>query len=228
MECWKPKDPSFHGNICIPLSAFHLDAWALAMENKSTTVFARPSTPEFWTLKESKIPGRCGGKVSSMTPEPSTSITNPPAAITNNITLDGSIFEAKSTYDAGVANANAQAQVSVPVPATMKRCVSPITEYPASQWTGRALIDFLRYCATKYKDEAYLGYCILLSKERLGIDLYKAATVDAVKAERLVDSLENRVNIPSGTVQRWLDDFQEWYATIKGSTLDKPDEEDLY
>ena len=83
----------------------------------------------------------------------------------------------------------------------MKCCVSSITEYPASQWTGHALIDFLRYCATKYKDETYLGYCILLSKERLGIDLYKAATVDAVKAERLVDSLENRVNIPSGTVQ---------------------------
>ena len=83
----------------------------------------------------------------------------------------------------------------------MKCCVSSITEYPASQWTGHALIDFLRYCAIKYKDEAYLGYFILLFKERLRIDLYKAATVDALNAERLMDSLENRMNIPSRTVQ---------------------------
>jgi hypothetical protein len=223
MECWKPKDPPFHGNICIPLSAFHLDTWALAMENLSTTKFAPPSTPEFWTLKESKMPGRRGGKASSMTPEPSILVASPPAVV-NNITLDGKIFEAKSAYDAGIANANAQAQVT----ATVKRCASPITEYPASQWTRRAVSDFLRYCATKYDDRDYLGYYVLLCRERLGIDLYKAATVDAVKAEKLGDSLEDKVGIPSGTAQRWCEDFQEWYATIKGSVFQESDEEDLY
>jgi hypothetical protein len=224
MECWKPKEPPFHGNICIPLSAFHLDTWALAMESNSTTKFAPPSTPEFWTLKESKMPGRRGGKASSTTPEPSAISASSPAVVTNNIILDGTIFEAKSIYDAGIANANAQAQV----PVILKRCASPITEYPANQWTHRALSDFLRYCTTKYNDEDYLGYGVLLSRERLGIDLYKAATVDSVKAEKLMDSLEDRVNIPSGTAQRWLDDFQEWYMMIKGSVFHESDEEDLY
>jgi hypothetical protein len=144
--------------------------------------------------------------------------------------LDGSIFEAKSAYDTGVADANALADANTraQIPLIAKRCASPITEYPATQWNHRALSDFLRYCATKYKDDDYLGYWVLLSRERLGIDLYKAATVDTVKAEKLMDCLEDRVNIPSGTVQRWLDDFKEWYMMIKGTIFQESDEEDLY
>jgi hypothetical protein len=86
----------------------------------------------------------------------------------------------------------------------------------------------LAYCTNKYGDSQYNSYWPALSKERLGIDLYKAATVNTAKAEVLIETLLERVCISSGTVQRWLDDFEEWYATIKGSVFTQFEREDLY
>jgi hypothetical protein len=210
MQCWKPQEPPFGGNVCIPLSAFHLDAWTTAWDNKTATQFTPPSTPEFWKLKESKMRSR--GKTASATPEPTplptNSTTSAPAPVTANVTvkLDKSMFGAKDS------------PVKTREP-PFKRCVSPITEYPAAQWIDSGLIDFLEYCATKYNDQCYMGYWRTLAKQRLGIDLYKAATIDSAKAQALADSLRDYVEVPSGTIQRWLDDFEEWYAIIKGTVV---------
>ena len=180
MDCWKPKEPLFHGNICILLSAFHLDAQALVIEDKTATVFAPPPTPEFWTLKESKLPGRRLGKASSATLEPLAPIVpllQPNSTIVNNI-IDGSIFTAKSAYDATITAAQSESQV-IGIP---KRCASLITEYPAGEWIQHGLVDFLAYYANKYGDSQYNSYWPALTKERLGIDLYKTAPKNAAKA----------------------------------------------
>jgi len=75
----------------------------------------------------------------------------------------------------------------------------------------------LTYCAQKYEDEDYLGCFTLLSRERLGIDVYKAALFDTQKREKLEEILIDRISIPAGTVQRWLEDFDEWYTIVKGT-----------
>jgi hypothetical protein len=60
----------------------------------------------------------------------------------------------------------------------------------------------------------YLGYFILLSREKLGIDVYKAALCDAQKREKLEEILIERIIIPAETVQRWSEDFDEWYTVF--------------
>ena len=146
------------------------------------------------------------GKAACATPEPNqitTSVTN----VTVN--LDKSILETKNN------SIKSQAANSIPV----KRCVSPITEYPSSQWIDRELMDFLDYYAIKYNDQEYNKYWRLLAKERLGIDLYKTATVDSAKATALVHSLSDLVDVSVGTIQRWLSDFEEWYEIIKDKRI---------
>jgi hypothetical protein len=210
MQCWKPAEPPFNGKICIPLSSGHLEMWTTAWLSTTATQFTPPSTSEFWDLKASKMPGKSrGGKAASTTPEPtfpnqtSTPITN----ITVN--LDKSILELK--------NSSIKSQIDNSIP--VKRCVSPITEYTASQWIDSGLIDFLDYCANKYNDQEYNKYWRLLAKERLGIDLYKAATIDSAKATALAHSLSDLVDVPAGTIQRWLPDFEEWYTIIKNKRM---------
>ena len=178
--------------------------------NESATLFSPPAIPEFWKLRDSKKVGSRGVKAASATPEPLLSTVN-----NVTISLDGSMFDAKSAYDAEAAKVQAQAhaqQSSVP-----KRSSSLITEYIPKEWIARGLTAFLTYCTKKYEDEDYLGYFLLLSRERLGIDVYKAALFDAQKREKLEDILIDRINIPAGTVQRWLEDFDEWYAIVKGT-----------
>lgn len=206
MQCWKPAEPPFNGKVCIPLSSGHLELWTTAWLDNAATQFTPPSISEFWDLKASKMPGnRRGGKAISTTPEPTfpNQISTPVTNITVN--LDKSILELKNNP------IKSQADNSIPI----KRCASPITEYPASQWVDRGLIDFLDYCANKYNDQEYNKYWHLLAKERLGIDLYKAATVDPEKAIILAHNLSDLVDVPAGTIQRWLPDFEEWYAIIK-------------
>ena len=195
MQCWRPKEPPFHGNICISLSAFHLDAWTTACMNESATLFSPPAIPEFWKLRDSKKVGSRGVKAASATPEP-------PLSTVNNVTisLDGSMFDAKSAYDAEAAKVQAQAQAHAQQPSVPKRSSSPITEYVLKEWIAKGLIAFLTHCTKKYEDEDYLGYFLLLSRERLGIDVYKAALFDAQKREKLEDILIDRINIPAGTV----------------------------
>jgi hypothetical protein len=207
MQCWRPKEPPFHGSICIPLSAFHLDIWTSACMDESATLFSPPAIPEFWKLRDSKKVGSRGVKAASATPEPLSTVNNV------TISLDGSMFDAKSAYDAEVAKVQAHVQQ----PSVLKRPSSPITEYIPKEWIARGLTAFLTYCAHKYDDKDYLGYFILLSRERLGIDIYKAALFDAQKREKLEDILIDRIFIPAGTVQRWLEDFNEWYTIVKGT-----------
>lgn len=38
-HCWKPLETDFMGKICIELSAWHLDAWARAIMDGTTTKF---------------------------------------------------------------------------------------------------------------------------------------------------------------------------------------------
>jgi hypothetical protein len=119
----------------------------------------------------------------------------------------------------GVAKGQSQIQSQTPVPSAPTRCSSPITEYPPGQWINAGLMSFLRYCAQKYDDEDYLEYFVLLKRERLGIDVYKVAIVDIKKREKLEDILVDNIHIPSGTIERWLKDFDDWYVSIKGTVF---------
>ena len=122
MQCWRPKEPPFHGNICISLSAFHLDAWTTACMNESATLFSPPAIPEFWKLRDSKKVGSRGVKAASATLELLLSTVN-----NITISLDRSIFDAKSAYDAEAAKVQAQAHAQQP--SVPKRSSLLITEY---------------------------------------------------------------------------------------------------
>jgi hypothetical protein len=211
MQCWRPQEPPFHGNICMSLSAFHLDTWTTACMDGSATLFSPPAIAEFWKLKDSKKASNRSVKAMSATLEPTI-----PSSTVNNVTisLDNSIFDAKTAYDAEVTK---QTQSQSQQPPVLKRPSSLITEYVPREWIARGLTAFLMYCARKYEDDDYLGYFISLSRDRLGIDVYKAAMFDAQKREKLEEILIDRIMIPAGTVQRWLDDFDEWYTIIKGT-----------
>ncbi len=150
----------------------------------------------------------------SVTSEP----TTPPSTINNvTVSLDGSIFDAKTAYDAEVAKVQAQAHAQSQQSPVLKCSSSPISEYLPREWIAWGLTAFLTYCAQKYEDEDYLGCFTLLSRERLGIDVYKAALFDTQKREKLEEILIDRISIPAGTVQRWLEDFDEWYTIVKGT-----------
>lgn len=155
---------------------------------------------EFWDLKASKMPGnRRGGKAASTTPE-STFPDRISAPVTNIIVnLDKSILELKNNP------IKSRDDNSIPI----KRCVLPIMEYPVNQLVDRVLIDFLDHYTNKYNDQEYNKYWRLLAKERLGIDLYKTATVDSEKVIALAYSLSDLIDVPVGTIQRWLSDFEK-------------------
>ena len=131
MQCWRPQEPPFNGNICIPLSAFHLDAWTSACMDGSATLFSPPVIPEFWKLKDSKKAGNRSVKAMSVTSEP----TTPPSTINNvTVSLDGSIFDAKTAYDAEVAKVQAQAHAQSQQSPVLKCSSSPISEYLPREW----------------------------------------------------------------------------------------------
>ena len=80
-------------------------------------------------------------------------------------------------------------------------------------------MNFLNHYAIKYNDQEYNKYWCLLAKERLDIDLYKTAIIDSAKTATLAYSLSDLVDVPIGTIQRWLSDFEEWYEIIKDKRI---------
>ena len=80
-------------------------------------------------------------------------------------------------------------------------------------------MNFLNHYAIKYNDQEYNKYWCLLAKERLSIDLYKTTIITSAKTMTLAYNLSDLVNVPAGTIQRWLLDFEEWYKTIRDKRI---------
>jgi hypothetical protein len=208
MQCWKPREPPFNGKVCLPLDANHLDIWtsAITNPNPSATLFQPPDVEEFWKLKDKYRAGRRGGtKFASESLKPDTTNTSESGSPTfqSNVTLriDKNAIKEVITSPEKPANSST-------------RCTSPITEYPPNEWNRAGLEAFLKYCTEKYQDQYYINSYGMLSIERLGIDVYKAAIVDDTLRRDLMEDLK-ALSIKKGMLRRWLTDFEAWYAIIR-------------
>ena len=187
------------------MTAHHLDEWVTAWDNNAACLFTPPDSAAFSKLKNDRRPGNRRGKAASSTPEPAAS-----APVTNfNVNIDKTLFNTSKSDSSPVKSSTKTEQ---------QRSVSPITEYPPSEWNGQGLQDFLTHCRDKYHDECYVEAFGILAEERLGIHVYKAALEDKIMREDLMNDLRNSGGIKLGMLKCWLSDFIEWYAKIKSKT----------
>lgn len=181
--------------VCIPLKAVGVMVWATAIFNGAATKFYPPESPEFWVLKEKYKPSR--------RPHPRCRLAE------------------KSTHPLHnfVVQLNDR-HVSKCPPETPQRTRGQffdscrVREFTPQQYNSDGLLAYLQFLRDKYNDDVYLDVYGILSEQRVGIDIFKSATVCDASAKDLLKELKEDLGLKVGVARRLVEKFQAWHNTL--------------
>ena len=77
---------------------------------------------------------------------------------------------------------------------------------------------YLQWMWDLYEDNDYVDIHVILSKENLGLHIFKATINNSEKAKNIVKVPKEDCKIASGMAEVLVEDFLKWYATIKDNT----------
>ena len=189
--CWKPAEPPYNGEKCIPLKAQDLLEWAAAMRDGIATKFNPPATATFWTKKEALKFGN-GRRLRRKSDEPP-SYSRSPVVIQLN--------------DRHYSQTPKRTRV-------LSFTVSPVRGFTPDQYNSDGLLAYMQYLRAFLKDDSFLDMYTILNKHGVGIDIFKSSTVTMEGMKGLKDELKTDCRITVGMARRLVENFQTWHKTL--------------
>jgi hypothetical protein len=89
---------------------------------------------------------------------------------------------------------------------------TPLRGIDSSEYTGKALGDFLNFCANSYRDRSqqFLNSLQALQEQDIGIDIFRDAAAENGGGERLIYVLTKELGFTYGLAHRIVRSFVAW------------------
>ena len=195
--CWKPNEAPFNGKTCLVVPANDLFDWAKAISSGVATIHVPPDTEAFHKLKQShhKYPSQKGRQ------------NNPDNSPVNfQVFLDqNSIAQRTSRAPQTPQHTRSRSLDLAP---------SPIRQFSPREYNKEGLRAYLEWLSEESGDDDYKDLYLLLSEQKIGIDIIQQAAAKSNERERLLKELKSDFLIVAGVANRLVMNFNKWHTTL--------------